>query len=120
MFLVRLGPSIASKKSLTNCVQQSMLFILHTWRDILVHILIQSSLQKRNCLTLLDPNRKNLFCKSQLTSIVAMGCQKPYSQTVGKSCICMMFSDSANFCCYWDQKTWNTFPGSEYRTVIEQ
>jgi hypothetical protein len=48
-----------------------------------------------DCLALLDLSQRKRFCKSQLTSIVAIGLQKPYDKTkVGKSCTCMMFIDS--------------------------
>jgi hypothetical protein len=52
-----------------------------------------------NCLALLLPRRRNSFRKSQQTSLVAIGLQKPYAKTnVGKSCACMMFIDSVDGC----------------------
>jgi hypothetical protein len=53
----------------------------------------------RYCLALLDPSQRNWFCKSQLTSIVAIGLCKPYAKTkVGDSCTSRMFIDSVDGC----------------------
>ncbi len=50
-------------------------------------------------LTPLDPSRRNWFRISQLTFMVIMGLQKPYSKTaVGGSCNCIDVNDST-VCC---------------------
>ncbi len=52
--------------------------------------------------------------------MMVTGLQKPYDKMkVGQSCTCTMFIDSVDGCWQQDQNTWNTFLGSEYRTIIE-
>jgi hypothetical protein len=47
----------------------------------------------------LDPSERNLFHKSKLMSLVAIGVQKLHTKMKGgKSCTCMMFIDLIDGC----------------------
>jgi hypothetical protein len=60
---------------------------------------LRFSVHHGDCLDLLNPSQRYWIRKSQLTSMMTIGLQKPYAKTlVGESCTFIMFFDSVYGC----------------------